>query len=182
SEDNDFMNKEDDVAEGPENPEKPEDPEDPETLEGPDTGEDTRPGGQFLRDMSTGDDSDDSDGEGLGAQAGFGGQCGEYLTDHLRRGWNNDQMEVMKLQTFLNVFTDANLPLTGTFDRATEQAVDSFQMQYSNDILNPWVNEGFMDAPESTGFVYLMTRWKINSMVCNAFLDQRPEALTPYSG
>jgi len=84
-----------------------------------------------------------------------------YLRDYMRRDWNNDPMEVLKLQSFLNVFEKENLSYTTVFDEPTFQAVSRFQNKYFNDILAPWGHT----AP--TGFVYILTKKKINEIYCN---------------
>lgn len=86
-----------------------------------------------------------------------------YLKDHLRRDWNNDRFEVLKLQYFLmNLEGHSNLQATGVFDDATYAAVSEFQNKYFDDILKPWGHT----AP--TGFVYILTKKKVNEIVCRA--------------
>lgn len=87
------------------------------------------------------------------------GQC-SYLNDYLKLGKDNDLAEVLKLQGFLRVFENSNVPLTGIFDQATFDAVSVFQEKYKEDILEPW---GY-DAP--TGYVYITTKNKINEIFC----------------
>ena len=109
-------------------------------------------------------------GEILGATS-----C-SYLRDYLRRDWQNDPIEVLKLQSFLNVFEGENLSYTSVFDEPTFQAVSRFQNKYFYDILEPWGHE----AP--TGFVYILTKKKINEIYCNTLisltLDQQQEILS----
>ncbi len=95
-------------------------------------------------------------GEILGASTCF------YLRDHLKMGWNNDPTEMLKLKTFLNVFEKENLSYTTNFDQATFDAVSRFQNKYFSDILEPWGHT----AP--TGFVYILTKKKVNEIYCNA--------------
>lgn len=87
--------------------------------------------------------------------------CNPYLTSFLKSNAPNDEMEVRRLQTFLNVFSSLKSPANGTFDLNTENAVKSFQQKYATDILDPWE----LDSP--TGHVYFTTRKKINELFCN---------------
>jgi hypothetical protein len=90
-------------------------------------------------------------------------QCG-YLRDFLKKGWNNDPAEIRKLQTFLRDYEGfSDLQVTGIFDNQTFLAVSDFQKKYPKDILEPW---GYSDD-HSTGFVYILTRKKINEIYCN---------------
>lgn len=98
-------------------------------------------------------------GEILGATS-----C-SYLRDFLRRDWKNDPIEVLKLQSFLNVFEGENLSYTSVFDGATFQAVSRFQNKYFDDILKPWGHT----AP--TGFVYILTKKKVNEIYCNSLIQ-----------
>ncbi len=88
-----------------------------------------------------------------------------YLRDHLKIDWNNDSIEVLKLQSFLNVFEKENLSLTGIFDQATFEAVQRFQIKYKEDILKPWGDK------VTTGFVYILTKKKVNEIYCNSPLS-----------
>ena len=97
-------------------------------------------------------------GEVLGAST----SC-DYLRDYLRIGWNNDPIEVMKLQIFLRELEGfKNLQVTGVFDQATFDAVAVFQVRYQPDILTPW---GYAQG-QYTGFVYILTKKKVNEIVC----------------
>lgn len=98
-------------------------------------------------------------GEILGATSCF------YLRDYLKIDWQNDPIEVLKLQSFLNVFEKENLSLTGVFDRTTFEAVERFQVKYSSDILEPWGDK------VTTGFVYILTKKKINEIYCNTLIN-----------
>jgi hypothetical protein len=87
-----------------------------------------------------------------------------YLRDYLKRDFNNDSLEVLKLQAFLKNFEGHNnLSFTGVFDQATYDAVSIFQMKYFKDVLEPW---GYTNP---TGYVYILTKKKINEIYC-----QRP--------
>jgi len=85
-----------------------------------------------------------------------------YLRDFLKQGWDNDNLEMLKLQTFLNVFEGENLSLTSVFDDQTFSAVERLQNKYFGDILEPWGHT----AP--TGFVYILTKKKVNEIYCKA--------------
>ncbi len=102
-------------------------------------------------------------GEVLGAST-----CA-YLNDYLKKGWKNDLVEMLKLKTFLNIFEKENLALTGDFDAETFNAVSRFQSKYKSDILIPWDNK-----EDSTGFVYILTKKKINEIFCNTTITLSP--------
>jgi hypothetical protein len=88
-----------------------------------------------------------------------------YVKDYMRKDFNNDPEQVMRLQSFLKVIEGYNyVTVNGVFDTATENAVDAFQMQFKDDILTPWGHT----AP--TGYVYILTLKKINEIYClNSF-------------
>lgn len=88
-----------------------------------------------------------------------------YLRDYLKIDWQNDPLEVMKLQVFLNVFEKEKLSLTKVYDQATFEAVERFQTKYAGDILNPWGEN------VTTGFVYILTKKKVNEIYCNTLID-----------
>lgn len=96
--------------------------------------------------------------------------CAPYLSAYLRRGNENSPQEVLRLQIFLNAREGASLPLSGVFDGATEAAVHAFQTKYAHDILKPWG-----ENERSTGFVYITTLQKINSLVCGTPLERSTE-------
>lgn len=101
-------------------------------------------------------------GQVLGAFTGdssTGGSCGMYLNSYMRIGANNNVDDVMKLQAFLN---EQGYPMSvnGVFGATTEVAVKAFQKTHAAEILVPW---GITDP---TGYVYKMTRYVMNNMVC----------------
>lgn len=97
-----------------------------------------------------------SSGEVLGAAS-----C-SYLRDYLKIDWKNDPIEVLKLQSFLNVFEGEHLSLTGIYEQTTFDAVVRFQTKYSSDILIPW-------GPKVTkGFTYILTKKKVNEIYCKS--------------
>ncbi len=84
-----------------------------------------------------------------------------FIDDYMRRDFNNDPVEVLKLQAFLiNFEGHSNVSLTGVFDQATFDAVFLFQAKYSSDILEPWGNI------KPTGYAYILTIKKINETYC----------------
>ncbi len=102
-----------------------------------------------------------SGGQILGAETGPTACI--YLNDHLRRDWDNDTIEVLKLQYFLRDLEGfSTLNATGVFDDATFDAVESFQNRYFGDILAPWGHT----AP--TGFVYILSKKKVNEIFCRS--------------
>jgi len=92
-------------------------------------------------------------------------QCGMYLKAYTKMGATNDTWEVKKLQWFLNG-QGLFIPVTGTFDAATDQAVRDFQLKYQSEILTPWFTAGIVPHQNPTGWMYQLTRWKINNIVC----------------
>ena len=87
--------------------------------------------------------------------------CREYLLQYIKLGQPNDELEVRKLETFLNVFEGFSLPVDGVYDQQDYDAVGAFQERYFDDILKPWGHT------KRTGYVYYTTRKKINEIVCN---------------
>jgi len=92
------------------------------------------------------------------------------IGDHMQMGWNNDPLEVTKLQMFLNSFKDTfggvENPVTGFFGPVTKSNVKAFQEHYSDEVLFPWFDQGIVPHHNPTGFVYKTSKWKINSIVC----------------
>jgi hypothetical protein len=105
-----------------------------------------------------------SEGQVLGASL----SCGLYLNDYIHpsRKSLNDPNEVKKLQTFLDIYMNANLPVTGDYDPATIAAVDRFQVRNNASVLAPWVPYGLQNDMTPTGYVYKTTRRWINLIVC----------------
>jgi hypothetical protein len=94
------------------------------------------------------------------------------LVDYMQMGADNDRMEVMKLQSFLNIFRNmfggTENPVTGTFGAITDANVKAFQETFRDEILDPWFEQGIVPHNRPTGFVYKTTLWKINDIVCGA--------------
>ena len=109
-------------------------------------------------------------GQVLGASTGqvLGESCGLYMDRFIRSGRINDVEQVKKLQTFLNKWMNANLPVTGFYGSLTLQAVNAFQEKYASEVLTPWNLTG------PTGITYLTTlRW-INMLECPELALQVP--------
>ena len=87
--------------------------------------------------------------------------CQPYLRKFIHLGWDNDPVEVRKLQSFLKDFEGfSNLTVDGVYKQDDYEAVKVFQTRYSLDVLNPW---GISDP---TGFVFITTTLKINYLYC----------------
>lgn len=95
--------------------------------------------------------------------------CEPYLTDFLGSDLDNDPIQVVLLQDFLNDTLGTNIILNGEFDAATEAAVRLFQTTYAEDILEPWLAAGHDDVSIylGTGFVGATTLEKINELMCD---------------
>jgi hypothetical protein len=90
-----------------------------------------------------------------------GGTC-YYLYDYLRKDFNNNPVEVKKLQVFLNAFEGAHLSVNGIYDDATIAATDLFQIKYGSEVLTPW---GY-DGTTGTDYTYILTKKKVNEIYC----------------
>lgn len=88
-------------------------------------------------------------------------KCQPFLLKFIKFGQPNDPWEVRKLQSFLRVFEDFELAITGIYDQPTYEAVRIFQRRYGEDILNPW------GISEPTGYVYITTMLTINRIYCH---------------
>jgi len=102
-------------------------------------------------------------GQVLGASTS---SCGMYLDKYIKLGADNDSFEVKKLQVFLNYDLGLNLPVTGTYDTTTYNAVEQFQLKYNIGVLSPWVPYGLVSDTTPTGYVYKTTRRMINLIMC----------------
>jgi hypothetical protein len=71
----------------------------------------------------------------------------------------NDVNEVRKWQNFLNDYMGEDLRVTGIYNQATQQAVEDFQVRYSEFVLEPWGLE------EPTSFIYKTTRSMANYII-----------------
>ncbi len=90
------------------------------------------------------------------------------ISSVLKINFENNPLEVYRLQTFLNEYESAGLKTSGQFDIATENAVKTFQKKYSETILKPW------GATRASGIVSITTIKKINNIACSIpmVLDQ----------
>lgn len=86
--------------------------------------------------------------------------CDAYLTAFIKFGAKNDEEQVKRLQHVLKNFEGAKVEENGVYDEATLSAVHAFQTKYWDTILAPW------NIKQSTGFVYLTTRKKVNEIYC----------------
>ena len=91
---------------------------------------------------------------------GNGGSC-YYLYDYLHTGWNNNPVEVKKLQVFLKDLEGYPVVVTGVYDAQTVTYLDAFQVRYGADILVPW--DGTYNP---SGFTYILTKKKVNEIYC----------------
>ncbi|MEK7227507.1 MAG: peptidoglycan-binding domain-containing protein [Patescibacteria group bacterium] len=96
-----------------------------------------------------------------------------YLTSYLRIGFNNDPIQVIRLQAFLKAFEKFDyVTINGVFDEATLQAVNEFQLRYKDEILIPW------GISQPTGYVYIRTLGKINQILCGTSIqDVHPQVI-----
>jgi hypothetical protein len=91
--------------------------------------------------------------------------CEIYLTEYMKQGAVASSTQVTKLQIFLNA-VGYTFPVSGVFDDATDEAVRAFQLKYQDEVLTPWFKAGIVPHNNPTGWVYQLTRWKINNIVC----------------
>ncbi len=103
--------------------------------------------------------------------------CGEYLSDYLRYGKKNNPEQVKLLQSFLNEYVEANLPVTGFFGKMTHNAVKKFQVKYHAEIIKPWIDAGYKDKDieNGTGYVFKTTKREINLLKCSSLNIPMPE-------
>ena len=123
-----------------------------------------------------------SGGSVLGASTSIGDVLGAYtcndpyLKEYIKYGKNNSVEEVKKLQTFLNKYQGANLPVTGFYGPATRDAVNKFQTFHNMFVLRPWMQAGYTDNDTTpTGYVYQTTRRWINLLECPVLSLPMPE-------
>jgi hypothetical protein len=84
------------------------------------------------------------------------------ITDYLKFGGANNQIQVSKLQAFLKNVEKLDVDVNGTFDKKTEAAVMAFQQRYAELILGPW------EASQPSGFAYITTIKVINEIACTS--------------
>ena len=92
-----------------------------------------------------------------------------YLFDYLRKDFNNNPVEVRKLQVFLRDLEGfTNVQITGIYDDQTIVALDAFQARYASEILTPWGHT----AP--TSYTYILTKKKVNEIYCRMAFPVTP--------
>ena len=102
-----------------------------------------------------------------GEVAGASTVCVPYLLEYIKLGANNNSLEVMKLESFLNEYLGINLPINGIYEEADYNAVMEFQLRLKNDILAPWAAVNCLPSENiPTGYVYRTTKWAINNIFC----------------
>lgn len=104
-------------------------------------------------------------GQVLGTAVGGGSNACDYISGFIKPGRANDIEQVYRLQAFLKVFEGAGVEMSGIYDEASIAAVRAFQTKYAADILSPW------GISQSTGYVYLTTRKKMNEIYCDGGLE-----------
>ncbi|GEM_PF-6451792 len=83
------------------------------------------------------------------------------LNSYLRYGYNNDPTEVVKLQAFLKRIEGYDVDVNGVFDNKTLAGVNAFQTKFLDNVMGPW------GASQSSGYVYITTKKKVNQIACN---------------
>ncbi|HEY4493600.1 MAG TPA: thrombospondin type 3 repeat-containing protein [Candidatus Paceibacterota bacterium] len=108
--------------------------------------------------------------------------CLARFSEYAMRGRNTAGNEtITNLQSFLNEYQSANLPMTGFYGPLTISQVNTFQTTNATDVLTPWNLNG------PTGHFYMTTRRKANIEYCRLrgiTLDIpmfTPEQLIPWS-
>ncbi len=110
------------------------------------------------------------DGKVLGASIGPDGStlsCEPYIKSYIKLGKQNDLEDVMRLQTFLNEYLKAHLPVTGFYGPLSFEAVKKFQLAESKFVYDPWIAAGLpFESAFPSGYVYKTTKWRINNLKC----------------
>lgn len=99
--------------------------------------------------------------------------CSIYLNTYLKQG--NTGGEVKKLQSFLNSYMNAGLPVSGVFGPLTFKAVQGFQLKHADDVLAPWLPFGLANDHTATGYVFKTTKYKINLIQCSTLNLPKPQ-------
>jgi hypothetical protein len=110
-----------------------------------------------------------SPGNSGGLVLGASTECSPLLMTYLGKSFINAPTEVTKLQNFLNEEMGTALPVSGAFDKETEEAVHAFQIKYWEEVLKPWFGlpgSPIQDSDDSSGIVFKTTKWKINDLFC----------------
>lgn len=82
------------------------------------------------------------------------GTCADVFTTYMRKGKTNNVTEVTRLQRILGV------KQTGFFGTLTQNAVNAFQLKYSDNVLRPW------GINYATGYFYKTTQRQMNMLLC----------------
>ncbi len=92
--------------------------------------------------------------------------CSPYMTGHVKYGSaENDPLEVMKLERFLNEKQGETVVVDGVYGAEDFAAVKRFQQKYSSEVLQIW------GLSEPTGYVFKTTLLKINSFYCSGTIQ-----------
>jgi hypothetical protein len=131
-------------------------------------------GGVVSGPLSIGFVNTNNGGQVLGASTELPNGCSAYLNEYLKKGSTNSG-EVKKLQSFLNEEMGSSLPVTGIFGQLTFNAVSAFQAKYSSDVLKPWFDQKLSSDMNPSGYVYKMTKHKINLIKCASLNTPVPQ-------
>jgi len=86
--------------------------------------------------------------------------CTDPLVWPIAFWWNNDVDEVVKLENFIATVYGASTKTDGIYDQDELDLIKEFQLEYKEDILEPW------GLSEATGYVWRTTVQKINEIAC----------------
>ena len=82
------------------------------------------------------------------------------MKTYIKLGRKNSVKEVTRLQAFLNVNLGLKLNPSGFYNLATYNAVKSFQLKYTDNVLTPW------GINKATGYFYKTTQRQMNMLLC----------------
>jgi hypothetical protein len=102
----------------------------------------------------------------------LGASCVQ-LTSYVGMG-NDIPADVILVQEFLNKELGLTIEATGTYDEATKEGINKFQLKYIADILEPWIPFGH-DGKTPTGKVYKTTQYKMNVLSCPGLDIEKPK-------
>jgi hypothetical protein len=91
---------------------------------------------------------------------------GTYLDGYAFAKMPNDPATVIKIQQFLNKYMGADLAVNGIYNDGTLAAVNQFQLEYNQEILQPWVPYGLPNSETPTSNTYKTTQRWINILAC----------------
>ncbi len=93
-----------------------------------------------------------------------------FLTNYVIPGrTTNLPSDITKVQLFLNLYNNANLPVNGILTPATVAGIKAFQSKFLGDIMGPW------GLKSPSGNVYITTLKEINAIVCGTSKTLSPE-------